>query len=81
MTILKDMLTKIESMVRPEITEVEDVVYYGDKELHTKSMDVSTIRVNTLTGLIDYLKADIDNFSDEMKLFIHVYNYDTVRIV
>lgn len=68
---LKSFIQYIVGMAEPNISHINGETY-SDKQLHRiwHIPYADTIRMNTLSSLIDYIKSGVDSFSDHM--IIHV---------
>lgn len=76
---LKSLLDRILQLQNPEIIEVGDRMY-STKPLHdVREPEVAALEVSTLTGLVAYLKENVDAL-DHQKLILHVVDHATVRL-
>ena len=77
---LKDLLEYILNIQNPEIIEVFGRKYStkGLKEVFSPVAD--TRRVSTLTGLVDYIKANVDGLNTS-KLIVHVVDHSRVDLI
>lgn len=77
---IKEALQYIVGLKEPHLEEINGDMY-ADKELHridTYYPKARAIEMNTLTSLVDYIKAHIDEMSD--KMIIQVVNPTTVKL-
>lgn len=77
---IKEALQYVVGLKSPVLNEISGDVY-SDKELHRISYNpkANPIRMNTLTSLIDYIKAGIDTMPE--KMLVHVTSPLTVELV
>lgn len=75
-------IEKIEQMAKPFITDINGSTY-ASKNMYRIDTDLRAdpIGCKTLTGLIDYIKANVDNFNGWHGYFLHVVNETTVELV
>lgn len=75
-------IEKIQNMVRPGFHEIDGVVYYGNEILANKKPWMKSISINTLTGLVDYVKSDVDDLTKQaIKLMVVVRRFNNVYLV
>jgi len=78
---LVEFVEKIEELAGPAPTIVVD-----GQEFHTRQLrpvmapQVEPVKVNTLTGLVDLLKAKVEEFEPGGSL-VHVENFDSVKVI
>ena len=77
---IKEALEYIVGLKKPEIINIGDQVY-SDKTLRRVSHNpkAETMKLSTLTSLIEYIKAEIDSMP--RKMIIHVESPTAVRLV
>lgn len=75
---LEKAIEKLLSLAKPESINLEDRTFYDPtyRELSAEQ-DVSSFTVNTLTGLVDYVKSEFDT---ERKMMIHVESPTRIRL-
>ncbi len=77
---IKDALKYIVGLNEPKIIDYRGNKY-SDKELEIIKEPLSEgLELNTLTGLVDYIKNDIDGFQNT-DLIVHIKNYKTVEVI
>lgn len=71
-------IEKLLSLAKPEYIEIEGRSFYDPsyRELSAEQ-DVAAFTVNTLTGLVDYVKSEFDT---ERKMMIHVESPTKIRL-
>ena len=76
---LKKAIEYIVEMKNPEVKEINGQTY-SDKELHRISFNpkASEIRMNTLSSLVDYIKAKVDEMPH--KMIIHIQSPTEVAL-
>ena len=76
---LKEAIEYIVGMKNPEIKEIGGQTY-SDKELHRISYipRASAIEMNTLSSLVDYIKANVDDLGE--KMIIHIQSPTEVAL-
>lgn len=77
------MLKEAFEWIKSETSEVKELVINGErytnKQLYkVKNPKVNTIKIATLTGLVDYIKSNFDNYK---KFMIVVKNYNEIELV
>lgn len=77
---LTQFIEKIESMAKPVIVKSGGREYSTANLTGIKLPEPNPIKVNTLTGLVDYLKEDRDAL-DQASLMIHVFSPDSVSLI
>lgn len=80
MDMTKEAIEKVESMAKVETFTINDRTY-STKELKLvpDTFRPQTLEIQTLTGIVDFIKANIDNL-DLKKLMIIVKNHKTVCV-
>ena len=82
MSLTAEAISKIESLVKPEVVEVNGRKYSTVSLNMVSSPVVYAISINTLTGLADYIENCIDIDSIEIeKCMIHICDQESVRLV
>ena len=77
---IKDALQYIIGLKEPHIEEINGDIY-ADREMHridTYYPKARALELNTLTSLVDYIKAHVDKMAD--KMIIHVVSPTTVKM-
>lgn len=75
---IKAAIEKIEQMAAAIVTHVVENRTYSSKPIHpVLDPSPNRIAIETLTGLADYLSANIDGL-DSTKLIIHIKSFNTV---
>ena len=78
---IKEAIEKIESMASAVVTHVVGTRTYSSKPIHpVLEPSPKALSITTLTGLRDYLKADVDTLSPT-ELIIHVFDYENVALI
>lgn len=79
MDMTRDALQYIAGLKKAEVIEINGE-NYTDKEVHRvdRVLRAASIKMGTLTGLLDYLKADIDPMPD--KMIVQVVSPTTVSV-
>lgn len=65
-------------MERESIIQLEQGTFTRENLKRVNDPVAATLKVSTLTGLVDYIKANVDELKDE--LLIQVKSYDEVRL-
>lgn len=78
MIMLKAAIEKLLDLAKPESIEIEGRTFYDPtyRELSAEQ-SVEAFKVNTLTGLVDYVKSEFDT---ERKMMIHVESPTKIRL-
>jgi hypothetical protein len=76
---IKEAIEKIIEIDKPEFKEINGEIYSNKQFIKIKQDDPvpSILEINTLTGIIDYIKNDLD---EENEYLIHVKSYNEVRL-
>lgn len=77
---IKSALEYLVKLGQVKTLEINGQVYSTDSLYHVSSPKVNPMKVNTLNGLIDYIKSDFDKEYFRGNL-IHVASYDEVRLI
>lgn len=77
---IKEAIEKIESMVPAEIIEIAGNIYSSKQIVPVLDPLAAKINLNTLTGLVDYLRANVDNLTHS-GLMIHVASFQCVDLL
>lgn len=81
---IKEAIEKIVSLTREPLIKAEnhEWILNGYSAVSKIEPTVDILDINTLTGLVDFIKKKIDSESlADPGFFIHILNYDNVRIV
>jgi hypothetical protein len=78
---IKEAIEKILGLAKPEIIELDGKKYCKDNLKHITNPDYrpDNLDIHTLTGIVDYVKQNIENI-DTSELFLHIENYDSVKL-
>lgn len=77
---LKEALEYAVELREPEIFEFEGRSYSDKPLTRVDNLSADTIHIRTLTGIVDYLKDEIDKDKMSNKIFINIIDYDEVKI-
>lgn len=80
MDLTRSFLEKIEEMTGPKVIEIEELAYSREHLEAVLPPTPAIINAQSLTALIDYLKANTDRIFPE-ELLVHVVNETTVQII
>ena len=77
--IIKEAIEYVVSLRKPEIQEIHGVTY-SDKELSPviHNPKARAVQMNTLTSLVDYIKAQVDEMDE--KMIVHVQSPTKVSL-
>jgi len=79
---LKELYDRIRETAKTELLLTGNEVY-STKPIHRVrelNDEIKTMPINTLTGIVDYIDANIDEI-DLTEIFIHIYTFSKVYIV
>jgi len=79
---LTDLFKYVVGLSKPDVVEIDGLPYSDRPELNRIKPPVATgLTVSTLTAVIDYIKANIDNITGAgTKIFIHIKDFNVVKI-
>lgn len=77
---LKEMMQYVVGLSKPEIFTLNSS-QYSDKELHRidEELRAKALEMTTLSGLVDYIKGDIDRMASNM--IVHIVSPEEVRLI
>jgi hypothetical protein len=77
------LIQAIQAGVTPKELEIDGRSYVtnGGVMLPPNEPTPNPITIQTLTGIVDYLRSNVEAPQDEYSLFLHVKDYDTVRLL
>ena len=77
--IIKEAVEYVVGLRKPEVQEIDGVIY-SDKELEPviHNPKARAIQMNTLTSLVDYIKAQVDKMDE--KMIVHVQSPTKVSL-
>lgn len=77
--IIKEAIEYVVSLRKPEIQEIDGITY-SDKELSPVIYNpkARAVQMNTLTSLVDYIKAQVDEMDE--KMIVHVQSPTKVSL-
>lgn len=77
--IIKEAIEYVVGLRKPEVQEIDGVIY-SDKELEPviHNPKARAIQMNTLTSLVDYIKAQVDKMDE--KMIVHVQSPTKVSL-
>lgn len=77
--IIKEAIEYVVSLRKPEIQEIDGIAY-SDKELSPviHNPKARAVQMNTLTSLVDYIKAQVDEMDE--KMIVHVQSPTKVSL-
>lgn len=77
--IIKEAIEYVVGLRRPEVQKIDGIVY-SDKELEPviHNPKARAIQMNTLTSLVDYIKAQVDEMDE--KMIVHVQSPTKVAL-
>lgn len=76
---IKEALQYIVGLGKTEVVEIDGHKYSTAGLNQIKELSPSNLQISTLTGLVDYVKANIDSFKRDW--LIQVLNYEEVRLL
>lgn len=77
---IREAIDKIQSMCAPNIIDLNGLKYSDKKLDPVFSPSPHALKVETLTGFMDYLKANIDKL-DPKNLIIQINGFNSVRLI
>lgn len=77
--IIKEAIEYVVSLRKPEVQEIDGITY-SDKELSPviHNPKARAVQMNTLTSLVDYIKAQVDEMDE--KMIVHVQSPTKVSL-
>jgi hypothetical protein len=78
---IKEAIEKIESMAAIQQFEIDGRKYTSDSLVPVKDPFPVVLEINTLTGFIDYISANIDKLRIPGELLVHVEDHLTVSLI
>ena len=77
--IIKEAIEYVVGLRKPEVQKIDGIVY-SDKELEPviHNPKARAIQMNTLTSLVDYIKAQVDEMDE--KMIVHVQSPTKVAL-
>lgn len=76
---LKEFMQFILEKTRAEVLEIDGKKYTTQGVRPVKDAEPETLKLATLTGLVDYIKSNVDELSLD-KLIVHVEDHASVRL-
>ncbi|MFV0470322.1 MAG: hypothetical protein ACK5MK_15540 [Dysgonomonas sp.] len=80
MDLTREAIEKIEEMAEVTVVDIEGIPYSKDKLNPVSLPKPSALTTRSLTGLVDYLKANVDELRPE-ELIIHIYDCEHVALI
>ena len=77
---IKEAIEKIEEMVKPELIDVDDRTYSTKQIYPVRDPQPETIKIGTLTGLVDYVAFQVDLPAHD-RLLLHIENFHSVSLL
>lgn len=79
---LKEALEYIVDLKEPDIITSNNGILYSDKKLYrVEKFHVESIKVKTLTAVVDYINNKLDDNLNNDNLFIHICDYNHVKLL
>lgn len=76
----RSFIEKIEEMATVELVEVGNIQYATKELWRVDNPKPAKVKVKSLTGIVDYLKANVDDLNIE-GIIIHVEDHETVWVM
>lgn len=77
---LKEMLRYVVGLSQKDTLEIENEVYSTGELYRIEESNAETLTVNTLSGMVDYIKSNFDDKQDYEQLLIQVLSPTRVRL-
>lgn len=78
---IKDAIQYIVGLGKTELFDIGDFKYSNDNLRVVEDPEVQPLQINTLDGIIDYVKNDIDSDSKTLPVIINILSPTKVRVI